>query len=52
VSVNVGFLYMDVFQLVGVLWMERSKQFIVLFVSISAVNCKWGCMALKSSKMA
>jgi hypothetical protein len=41
-SVIVGFLYMDVLHPVGGFWMVMSKQFIVLFVSITAVNFRLG----------
>jgi hypothetical protein len=51
VSVNVGFLYMVNFQLVGVLWMVMSRKFIWLFVSCSAVNFSFGCIVFKSSMM-
>jgi len=51
VSVKVGFLYMDIFQFVGVLCMVTSKKFILLLVSVSAVNFRLGCTALKSSNM-
>ena len=51
VSINVGFLYMADFQLVGVLWMVMSRKFIWLFVSCSAVNFSFGCIVLKSSRM-
>ena len=37
VSVKVGFLYMDIFQFVGVLWIVTSREFILLLVSISAI---------------
>ena len=49
VSVKVVFLYMDIFQFVGVLWIVTSKQFILLLVSASTVNFRLGCIALKSS---
>jgi len=51
VSVNVGFLYMANFQLVGVLWMVMSRKFIWLSVSCSAVNTSFGCILLKSSRV-
>ena len=49
VSVKVGFLYMDIFQFVGVLWMVKSKEFILLLVSVSAVNVRLGYTALSSN---
>jgi len=49
VSVNVGFLYMANFQLVGVLWMVMSRKFSWLSVPCSAVNNGFGCILLKSS---
>ena len=50
-SVNVGFLYIANFQLVGVLWMAKSRKFNWLFVSGSAVSFSFGCIVLKSSRM-
>ena len=38
VSVNVGFLCMEITQLVGVLWIVVSKNFILLSNSVSVVN--------------
>jgi len=51
VSVNVGFLCMDVFRFFGVLWMEMSEWF-MMFLSISSVNFKFGCKVLKSIRIA
>ena len=50
-SVNVGFLYMEVVHLVGVLWIVMSRKFIWLLVSVSAVNVMLGWSVLKSSCM-
>jgi len=50
-SVNVGFLYMEVVHFVGVLWMVMSRKFICLFDSVSAVNVMLGWSMLKSSCM-
>ena len=50
-SVNVGFLYMEVVHLVGVLSMVMSRKFIWLFDSVSAVNVMLGWSMLKSSKL-
>jgi len=44
VSVNVSFLYMANFQLVGVLWMVMSRKFSWLSVSCSAVKTSFGCI--------
>jgi len=47
VSVKVGFLYMEVFMPVGFcVWICPDSS--VLSLSVSAVNCSLGCMALKS----
>ena len=48
VSVKVGFLKLDICSrmLYPVLCTEMSKQFIVLFDSVSAVKCRLGCMEL------
>ena len=51
VSVKVGFLYMAILKLVGVLHMAMSRQFKAWSCSVSAVNCKLGCSALKSLRM-
>ena len=51
VSVKVGFLYKDIFQVVGVLWMLTSKMFILLLVSVSGVNFRLRCTVLKSSNI-
>jgi len=48
VSVNVGFLCMEITHLVGVLWIVMSKKFILLSDSISAVNFMFGWILLKS----
>ena len=48
-SVNVGFLYMEVVHLVGVLWIVMFRIFICLLVSVSAVNIILGWSVLKSS---
>ena len=50
-SVNVGFLWMEVFKPLGVLCMEMSRQFNVLSLSTSAVNCRFRCRALKSIRI-
>jgi hypothetical protein len=42
---------MAVLILCAVFCMELSRQFIVLFCSISMVKCKFGCMVLKSVRM-
>jgi len=42
VSVNMGFLYMAVLIFVGVLCMERSREFRECSLSASAVNCCFG----------
>ena len=47
-SVNVGFLCMEITQLVGVLWIVVSKKFILLSDSISAVNFMFWWILLKS----
>jgi hypothetical protein len=46
VSVNVGFLKIEILMLSCVLWMVVSKKLITLLCSISAVNFKLGCMSL------
>ena len=38
--------FLEGFMSVGVLWMDMSKYFSVLFCSISAVKCNLGCRAL------
>jgi len=48
VSVKEGFLYMEIFQLVGVLWIVTSRKFILLLDSVSAVNSMFGWIVLKS----
>jgi len=50
-SVKVGFLYMEVVHLVGVLWIVMSRKFIWLLDSGSAVNFMLGWSVLKSSCM-
>ena len=50
-SVKVGFLYMEVVHLVGVLWIVMSRKFIWLLDSGSAVNFILGWSVLKSSCM-
>jgi len=47
-SVKEGFLYMEIFQLVGVLWIVTSRKFSLLLVSVSAVNVMFGWIVLKS----
>ena len=42
VSVKEGCLYMEIFQLVGVLWMVTSRKLIWLLDSVSAVNFMFG----------
>ena len=44
VSVNVGFLYTAILQLVWVLLIVMSRKFIWLFSSHSAVNSSFGCI--------
>ena len=51
ISVKVGFLYMAILKVVGVLRMVTSRQFKAWFSPISAVNCKLRCSALKSLRM-
>ena len=41
VPVKEGFLHMEIFQLVGVLWMVTSRKLIWLLDSVSAVNFVW-----------
>jgi len=48
VSVKEGFLYMEIFQLVRVLWIVMSRKFSLLLVSVSAVNLMFGWSVLKS----
>ena len=48
VSVKEGFLCMEIFQLVGVLWIVTSRKFPLLLVSVSAVNFMFGWSVLKS----
>ena len=51
-SAKVCFPFMDDFMLFGVLWMEMPKyEFMMLSVSISAVNFKFVCKMFKSIKM-
>ena len=47
-SVKEGFLYVEIFQLVGVLWMVTSRKLIWLLDSVSAVNFMFGWIVLKS----
>jgi len=47
VSVKEGFLYMENFQLLGVLWVVTSRKF-GLLVSVYAVNFMCGWNVLKS----
>jgi len=47
-SVKEGFLYMEIFQLVGVLWIVTSRKFSLLLVSVSAVKVMFGWIVLKS----
>ena len=49
--VKVGFLYMEVVHLVGVLCIVRSRKFIGLLDSDSVVNIMLGWSVLKSSCM-
>jgi len=51
VSVKEGFLYMEIFHLVGVLWIVTSRKFILLLNSVSAVNFMLGWIVLKSSML-
>ena len=48
VSVKEGFLYMEIFQLVRVLWIVTSRKFNLLLDSVSAVNFTFGWIVLKS----
>ena len=48
VSVKQGFLYMEILQLVGVLWMVTSRKLIWLLDSVSVVNFTFGWIVLKS----
>ena len=48
VSVKEVFLYMEIFQLVWVLWIVTSRKFSLLLVSVSAVNFMIGWSVLKS----
>jgi len=48
VSVNVGFLWTEIFTFVGVLWIVMSRYLIVLFGSVSLVKCRLGWRELKS----
>ena len=48
VSVNVGFLRMEITQLCGVLWSVMSRKFSLLSDSVSAVNFMFVWMLLKS----
>ena len=48
VSVKEGFLYMEIFELLGVLWMVTSRKLIWLLDSVSAVNFMFGWVVLKS----
>ena len=47
ISMKVGFVYTDVFQPAGVLWMVMSRYLNLLSVSVSAVNFRLGCIVLK-----
>ena len=47
-SVKEGFLYMEIFQFVGVLWIVKSRKLIWLLDSVSAVNFMFGWIVLKS----
>ena len=51
VSVNVGFLNMEVFMFVGVLRMDMSRKFKMWSFPVSAVNCSFGCRELKLSRI-
>ena len=42
VSVKEGFLYMEIFQLVEILWIVTFRKFILLLDSVSAVNFMLG----------
>ena len=46
VLVKEGFLHMEIFQLVGVLWIVISRKFILLD-SVSTVNFMFGWIVLK-----
>jgi len=48
VSVKEGFLYMEIFRLLGILWIVTSRKFSLLSVSVSAVNFMFGWSVLKS----
>ena len=47
VSVKVGFLYTEIFQLVGVMWIVMFRKFNLLLDSVSAVNFMFGWIVLK-----
>lgn len=46
-----GFVYMDVFRLSVVVWVDMSKKFKVLYFSISAVKFKFCSKVLKSLRI-
>jgi hypothetical protein len=48
VSVNVGFLWMEIFMFDGFLWIVMSRKLIALFCSGSQVKCRLWCRELKS----
>jgi len=48
VSVKEGFRYMEIFQLVGILWIVTSRKFILLLDSVSTVNFMFEWIVLKS----
>ena len=48
IIVKEGFLYIEIFQLEGVLWMVMSRKLIWLLDSVSAVNFMFGWIVLKS----
>ena len=48
VSVKEGLLYLEIFQLVEVLWIVTSRKFILLLDSVRAVNFVLGWIVLKS----
>ena len=48
VSVKEVFLYMEIFQLVWVLWIVTSRKFSLLLVSVSAVDFMFELSVLKS----
>jgi len=48
VSAKEGFLYTEIFQMVGVLWIVTPRKFILFWDSVSALNFMFGWIVLKS----